>query len=175
MRLLVVFVMGIHLSIANATDIYRWVDDQGRIHIADSIPEHYRSNATRIDSKQFELSESERSAALASLPQSALSGPRPLAFRRLLSGPLHQGCLQALLPQQRHHPPMNLEVNATAYGRHTLIVKNASHRITVGIGVRRPRRISAVIPSRIPRSAAVLRNRAASSSTRTSLSVNRGC
>lgn len=29
--------------------VYRWVDDQGRTHYADTVPERYRDRATRVD------------------------------------------------------------------------------------------------------------------------------
>jgi len=51
--------------VAHATDIYRWVDDQGRTHFADVVPERYKSVATKIDSKSSELSEGARAEAAA--------------------------------------------------------------------------------------------------------------
>lgn len=38
-----------------ATDIYRWVDDQGRTHLSDTVPDRFRESATRVDSRQYEL------------------------------------------------------------------------------------------------------------------------
>lgn len=38
---------------AHATDIYRWTDETGRVHMSDSVPERYRAGATRIDSAQY--------------------------------------------------------------------------------------------------------------------------
>ena len=40
---------------ASATDIYRWVDENGRTHLSDVVPERYRDAATRIDSRSHEL------------------------------------------------------------------------------------------------------------------------
>jgi hypothetical protein len=47
-----------------AGDIYRWVDDQGRTHWSDSVPEKYRDSATRVDTRQYELTpDQQREAA----------------------------------------------------------------------------------------------------------------
>ena len=47
-----------------AGDIYRWVDEQGRTHLSDSVPEKYRGTATRIDTRPYELTlEQQREAA----------------------------------------------------------------------------------------------------------------
>jgi len=48
----------------HGADIYRWVDDQGRIHIADTVPERYRGAATRLDSKVPQPSDQQRSEAI---------------------------------------------------------------------------------------------------------------
>jgi len=40
---------------ANATVIYRWVDEYGRTHVSDVVPEKYKKSATRVDSAQYEL------------------------------------------------------------------------------------------------------------------------
>jgi hypothetical protein len=52
-------------GLSHAADIWRWVDEHGRTHMADSVPERYKAVATKIDSGKFQLSESERSAAAA--------------------------------------------------------------------------------------------------------------
>ena len=46
-----------------AADIYRWVDENGRTQISDIVPENYKKSATRIDSRQFELSAEQRREA----------------------------------------------------------------------------------------------------------------
>jgi len=46
-----------------SADIYSWKDEQGRVNMSDSVPERYRSVATKINSKKFELSESDKAAA----------------------------------------------------------------------------------------------------------------
>src|SRR5665647_1309993 len=40
---------------AGATDIYRWVDESGRTHMSDTVPEQYKNSATRIDPGPTEL------------------------------------------------------------------------------------------------------------------------
>lgn len=48
-----------------ATDIYRWVDEQGHTHMADAVPERYKASAAKTNSKRFEVSQSDHLAALA--------------------------------------------------------------------------------------------------------------
>jgi len=48
---------------AGAADIYRWVDENGKVHISDTVPEKYRKSAKRFDSGQFEVTPQERAAA----------------------------------------------------------------------------------------------------------------
>jgi hypothetical protein len=43
------------LSGVQAGDIYRWVDEQGRTQWSDVVPEKYRSSATRLDTRHYEL------------------------------------------------------------------------------------------------------------------------
>ena len=52
-------------GLSHAADIWRWVDEHGRTHVADSVPERYKAVATKINSEKFQLSESERAAAAA--------------------------------------------------------------------------------------------------------------
>lgn len=49
----------------HAADIYRWVDEQGRTHMADSVPERYKRTARHIDGRRYELSEADKAAASA--------------------------------------------------------------------------------------------------------------
>ncbi|MEO7953046.1 MAG: DUF4124 domain-containing protein [Polaromonas sp.] len=44
------------LSPLYATDIYRWVDENGRTQLSDVVPEKYRKSATHVNSQQYELS-----------------------------------------------------------------------------------------------------------------------
>mgnify|MGYP001767041620 CR=1 FL=1 len=48
---------------AGATDIYRWVDENGRTHLSDVVPERYRDTATRVDSRSHELTPEQRREA----------------------------------------------------------------------------------------------------------------
>lgn len=50
---------------AQGADIYVWTDENGKTHLADSVPPKYRKSATRIDSSQFELSPEQRREAAA--------------------------------------------------------------------------------------------------------------
>jgi len=34
---------------AHAGDIYRWADEQGKVHLSDTVPEKYRKGAVRVD------------------------------------------------------------------------------------------------------------------------------
>jgi Domain of unknown function (DUF4124) len=52
-------------SVAYAAELYRWVDENGRTHIEDTVPARYKNAATKIDTHQFELSESQRREAIA--------------------------------------------------------------------------------------------------------------
>ncbi|HEX9450848.1 MAG TPA: DUF4124 domain-containing protein [Burkholderiales bacterium] len=46
-----------------AADIYRWVDENGRIQFSDVVPEKYKKSAKRMDSRQYELSPEQRKEA----------------------------------------------------------------------------------------------------------------
>ena len=66
-NLLVGFALLIALSAQSAV-IYRWVDENGRTHASDVVPEECRKSATRIDSSSSEISpeegrQAERAAA----------------------------------------------------------------------------------------------------------------
>jgi hypothetical protein len=49
--------------LARSADIYRWVDEQGRTHISDTVPERYRGVATRLDAKPIEPTAQQRAEA----------------------------------------------------------------------------------------------------------------
>lgn len=87
-------------SRASATDIYRWVDENGRTHLSDVVPERYRDAATRIDSRSHELSPEQQreareraaraaeraqrappAAAQAPLPPAPAAAPAPVTKR----------------------------------------------------------------------------------------------
>lgn len=62
---------------AQATVIYRWVDDNGRTHVSDVVPEKYRKSATRIDSSESAVSpERKRQAEEAAARIKALADER---------------------------------------------------------------------------------------------------
>lgn len=50
-------------GLCHTATIYQWRDEEGHIHMADSVPKRYRNAATRIDSRQFEVPKSEQAAA----------------------------------------------------------------------------------------------------------------
>jgi hypothetical protein len=50
------------LSVQSAV-VYRWVDENGRTHVSDVVPEQYRKSATRIDSSRSEVSPERRQQA----------------------------------------------------------------------------------------------------------------
>ena len=43
--------------------MYRWVEENGKVHVSDLVPERYKKTAKRIDSTQFEVSAADRMAA----------------------------------------------------------------------------------------------------------------
>lgn len=64
------------ISIASATDIYRWVDEKGQTHVADTVPPQYQKKATKVDTSASKVSESQRAAAKARVAKekSVISG-----------------------------------------------------------------------------------------------------
>lgn len=50
-------------SAVQAADIYRWVDDAGRTHVADKVPERYRNAAEKVDTSPSKLTPRQRSDA----------------------------------------------------------------------------------------------------------------
>ncbi len=48
---------------SSAIEIYKWVDDDGKIHMSDVIPEKYKAAAKRVNSRRYELSDAERNDA----------------------------------------------------------------------------------------------------------------
>jgi hypothetical protein len=51
-------------SAAVAATVYRWVDDQGRVHYSDVVPERYRSTARPVDAPAAEPTAEQRQDAL---------------------------------------------------------------------------------------------------------------
>jgi hypothetical protein len=65
-RVLSNFLVGSALLLALSAQgavIYRWVDESGRTHVSDVVPEKYRKSATRIDSSSSEVSPEQRQQA----------------------------------------------------------------------------------------------------------------
>ncbi|HWI11026.1 MAG TPA: DUF4124 domain-containing protein [Burkholderiaceae bacterium] len=59
-----IFLAGVlWLSMAQAADIYQWVDESGRTHLSDAVPEKYKHSAKRVDSRLFEVSPQQRAEA----------------------------------------------------------------------------------------------------------------
>lgn len=58
-----VLFMGLQPQFGMAQEIYRWVDDSGRVHISDTVPEQYKSSAKRYDARQFERTEEQKRRA----------------------------------------------------------------------------------------------------------------
>lgn len=46
-----------------AAEIYRWVDDSGRVTYSDNVPQKYRKSAFVIDTREMEVSAEQRKAA----------------------------------------------------------------------------------------------------------------
>ena len=49
---------------ANAATVYRWVDDQGKVHYSDVVPERYRSSATLFTAPASEPTAEQRHEAV---------------------------------------------------------------------------------------------------------------
>lgn len=47
-----------------AADLYRWVDENGRTHVADVVPPRYQDVATKVDTTPSAIPESQRQEAL---------------------------------------------------------------------------------------------------------------
>lgn len=54
---------------AAGAEVYRWVDDQGKVHYSEVVPQRYQGVAKRIDAPANEPSAEQRSAALARAQQ----------------------------------------------------------------------------------------------------------
>lgn len=59
-RLVVLLALGVAHSSLYAVDIYRWVDELGRVHFSDAVPDQYKGTATKTNSRQFELTPEQR-------------------------------------------------------------------------------------------------------------------
>jgi hypothetical protein len=45
---------------AQAAEIYRWIDENGRTQVSDAVPEQYEKAATKIDTRKFEATTEQR-------------------------------------------------------------------------------------------------------------------
>ena len=75
---------------AHAVPMYSWVDEQGRTHISDTVPDQYRKSARRVESTRFNVSEKQRrdaTARMAVLAGAAASRPAGATNAPGLSGP----------------------------------------------------------------------------------------
>ena len=61
--LLLAGLLGLTLHSLRAGDIYRWVDDKGQPQVSDVVPAKYQDQATRINSKKYELSSDQKAEA----------------------------------------------------------------------------------------------------------------
>ena len=61
MRLLLIPGMWIHFSgPCAAAEFFQWVDDAGKTHVSDVIPDKYKATAKHFNSRKYELSDTER-------------------------------------------------------------------------------------------------------------------
>jgi hypothetical protein len=54
---LIAVVLGLLSPSASSTSICRWVDENGRMHMSDVVPDGFRKSATCSDSQKYELSQ----------------------------------------------------------------------------------------------------------------------
>jgi hypothetical protein len=54
-------------GLAHGAEIYRWVDEQGRVHYGNSVPEAFRHKAKSVDTRGAEAGDAQRSEAEARL------------------------------------------------------------------------------------------------------------
>jgi uncharacterized protein DUF4124 len=48
---------------AHAADIYRWVDENGRTHLSDTVPDKYKKSARKVEARPSGVSEEQRREA----------------------------------------------------------------------------------------------------------------
>lgn len=58
MRLTYLIFMLLLAPLANASEIYKWIDENGKAHFGDVIPERYKKSSSRIDAKPVNTMES---------------------------------------------------------------------------------------------------------------------
>jgi len=67
--------LAVACGIASADDVFRWVDEAGKVHYGDQAPERYRSSQRKVQSNQAESTAADRSAAEAPTPRQKLAPP----------------------------------------------------------------------------------------------------
>jgi len=63
-RLVMLLVCAAFSVVAVAADMYRWVDENGRVFLSDNVPARYRDVATKFDTSASDISDSQRQEAL---------------------------------------------------------------------------------------------------------------
>lgn len=88
----------------SAQEIYRWVDETGRVHMSDKVPERFKSSAKRYDPRQFDQTEEQRRQAVINSNRAAdvLNRPVPAA-----TGPNATGPGASSVPENQ--PPLDPE------------------------------------------------------------------
>lgn len=62
-RLMLGWCCAVWMATGHAADIYQWIDDQGGMHVSDTVPDKYKSRARKIDTRSSEVSPQQRSEA----------------------------------------------------------------------------------------------------------------
>ena len=62
-RLILIWCCALWMASGHAADLYEWVDDQGGMHVSDTVPDKYKSRARKIDTRSSEVSPQQRSEA----------------------------------------------------------------------------------------------------------------
>lgn len=63
-QLAMLLVFSVFSAAAAAADIYRWVDENGRVSVSDEVPARYRGVATKIDTSAADISDHQRQQAV---------------------------------------------------------------------------------------------------------------
>lgn len=50
---------------ASSQEVYRWVDEQGRTHVSDAVPDQYKRTARVIDTSRSKITDAQRAAGAA--------------------------------------------------------------------------------------------------------------
>src|SRR6266571_2452417 len=66
-KLAFLLLLGSLSLVAHGADVFRWIDDDGKIHYGDTVPERYKQKAQKLDSKDAEVTAAQRTEAAARL------------------------------------------------------------------------------------------------------------